>query len=147
VNEVHLAKVFFLAERLGGLFYDRFAEGVENRDVGESFADFAGEEHAHAEWYTEWLRARGHEPPSAALYGTLVVPPIELSLHGQPLKRKLTAFARTEAAAARHLRFLATKIRDRELKAIVEKTIPYEEKHAQWYERDGRRMLRARDAR
>jgi hypothetical protein len=29
----------------------------------------------------------------------------------------------------------------------VERTIPYEEKHAQWYERDGRRMLRASDSR
>jgi rubrerythrin len=73
------------------------------------------------------------------------VAPIELSLTGQPLKRKLVAFSRTEAAAARHLRFLATRIRDRELKAIVEKTIPYEEKHALWYEREGRRMVRARD--
>lgn len=147
VNEVRLAKVFFLAERLGGVFYDRFAEGVENRDVGESFTHFAGEEHVHAEWYTAWLRARGHEPPSAAVYGTLVVPPIELTLYGQPLKRKLVAFARTEAMAAGHLRSLAPRIRDPELKAIVERTIPYEEKHAQWYERDGRRMLRASDSR
>jgi rubrerythrin len=147
VNEVRLAKLFFLAERLGGVFYDRFAAGVENRDVSESFAHFAGEEHDHADWYTGWLRSRGHEPPSPTVYKTLVVPPIELSLYGQPLKRKLVAFSRTEAAAARHLRALATKIRDPELKAIVERTIPYEDKHALWYERDGRRMLRARDSR
>ena len=146
VNEVRLAKVFFLAERLGGVFYDRFAAGVENRDVAESFAGFAGEEHDHADWYTAWLRARGHEPPNPALYRTLIVPPIELSLYGQPLKRKLVAFSRTEEAAARHLRALATKLRDPELVSIVKKTIPFEEKHARWYERDGRRMLRAQDS-
>jgi rubrerythrin len=145
MNEVRLAKMFFLAERLGGVFYDRFAAGVPNRDVGASFAGFAREEHDHADWYTDWLRARGHQPPDPALYKTLVVAPIELSLTGQPLKRKLVAFSRTEAAAARHLTSLARKIRDPELKAIVEKTIPYEEKHALWYERDGRRMVRARD--
>jgi rubrerythrin len=147
VNEIRLAKAFFLAERLGGVFYDRFAADVENRDVGSSFAGFAGEEHEHADWYGEWLRARGHEPPNPTIYKTLVMPPIELTLHGQPLKRKLVAFSRTEATAARHLRALATKIRDPELKAIVEKTIPFEEKHALWYERDGRRMLRPQDSR
>jgi rubrerythrin len=127
VNEVRLAKIFFLAERLGGVFYDRFSAGLDNRDVAESFAGFAHEEHDHAEWYTAWLRARGHEPPSPAMYKTLIVQPIELTLTGQPLKRKLVTFSATEAAAARHLRSLAEKIRDPELKSIVEKTIPYEE--------------------
>lgn len=147
VNDIRLAKLFFLAERLGGVFYDRFAAGVENRNVAESFAHFASEEHDHADWYTAWLRARGHEPPNPRVYQTLVVPPIELSLYRQPLKRKLVAFSRTEAAAASHLRALVTKIRDPELRSIVEKTIPYEEKHARWYERDGRRMLRTQDSR
>jgi rubrerythrin len=147
VNEVRAAKIFFLAERLGGVFYDRFAAGVENGDVAESFMGFARDEHDHADWYTQWLRAHGHEPPNPFLYKSLVVPPIELSLYGQPLKRKLVAFSRTEAAAAAHLRKLAAKIRDPELKAIVEKTIPYEEKHALWYERDGRRMLWSQDGR
>ena len=141
MNEVRLAKVLFLAERLGGVFYDRFAAGVENRGVAESFAGFAGEEHDHAEWYTAWLRARGHEPPAPAVYKALVLPPVELVLYGQPLKRKLVTFSRTEEAAARHLRSLAQRIRDAELKAIVERTIPYEEKHARWYEHDGRRYL------
>jgi rubrerythrin len=145
VNEIRLAKIFFLAERLGGIFYDRFAADVENRDVGETFAAFAHDEHDHADWYTAWLRARGHEPPSPTIYQTLVVPPLELTMSGQPLKRKLVAFSRTEAAAARHLTALAARIRDPELKAIVEKTIPFEVKHAEWYERDGRRMLRRHD--
>ena len=147
VDEIRLAKVFFLAERLGGVFYDRFSLRVDNRDVGATFAGFAGEEHDHADWYTEWLRARGHQPPNPEAYQTVVVPPLELFLKRQPLKRKLVAFSRTEAAAARHLTLLAKKIRDPELKAIVERTIPYERKHALWYERDGRRMLRAQDAR
>ncbi len=146
VNEIRLAKIFFLAERLGGIFYDRFSAKVDNRDVGETFAHFAGEEHDHADWYTGWLRARGHEPPNPMVYQTVVVPPLELFLKGQPLKRKLVAFSHTEAAAARHLRELAHKVRDPELKAIVLRTIPYEDKHALWYERDGRRMLRTKDA-
>jgi rubrerythrin len=146
VNEIRLAKTFFLAERLGGIFYDRFAAGLENRDVAGSFSNFARDEHDHADWYTAWLRARGHEPPNPALYKALVVPPIELSLTGQPLERKLVVFARTESLAAGHLRSLAAKIRDPELKSIVEKTIPFEEKHASWYEREGRKMLRTRDA-
>jgi rubrerythrin len=145
MNDVYLAKLFFLGERLGGVFYDRFAAGVPNRDVGASFAGFASEEHDHADWYSGWLRARGHEPPNPTLYKTLVVAPIELSLTGQPLKRKLVAFSRTEATAARHLRAMVKWIRDPELKAVVERTIPYEEKHALWYEREGRRMLRTRD--
>jgi rubrerythrin len=145
VDEIRLARVFFLAERLGGVFYDRFSASVENRDVAGSFTGFAGEEHDHAEWYAQWLRARGHEPPSPAMYRTLVMPPVELFLYPQSLERKLLTFSRTEAMAARHLTGLAAKIRDPELASIVKKTIPFEEKHARWYERDGRRMLRAQD--
>jgi rubrerythrin len=147
VNEVRLAKAFFLAERLGGFFYDQFAAGVDHPDVAGSFTAFAGEEHEHAEWYAAWLGARREEPPSPTVYKTFVVTPIELTLFRQPLRRQLTAFSRTEAAAASHLRSLSAKIRDPELRAIVDRTIPFEEKHAAWYERDGRRMMRAQDTR
>ncbi len=147
MDEIRLAKVLFLAEHLGGVFYDRFSASVDNGDVSGAFSAFAGDEHHHAEWYAEWLRAKGYAPPNPALYQTLVVPPLRLALAPQPLERKLVTFAQTEALAAGHLRSLAAKIRDPELKAIVERTIPYEEKHARWYEGEGRRMLHARDAR
>ncbi len=145
MDDIRLARVFFLAERLGGVFYDRFSAKVENRDVGACFAEFAGEEHDHAEWYAGWLRARGHEPPNPAVYRAFVMPPVELFLYPQSLERKLVTFSRTESLAARHLTELAAKIRDPELASIVKKTIPFEEKHARWYDKDGRRMLRAQD--
>jgi rubrerythrin len=53
----------------------------------------------------------------------------------------------TEATAARHLTEIAAKIRDPELKAIVERTIPFEKKHSRWYADEGRRMLRPQDTR
>jgi rubrerythrin len=147
MDEIRLAKVLFLAEHLGGVFYDRFSENVDNGDVAGTFAAFAGDEHHHAGWYAGWLRARGYSPPSPALYQALALPPLRLALAPQPLDLKLATFARTEAAAARHLTSLAAKIRDAELKAIVERTIPFEEKHSRWYGDEGRRMLRSRDTR
>ena len=34
MNEIRLAKIFVLAEYLGGVFYDRFAASLDNADVG-----------------------------------------------------------------------------------------------------------------
>ena len=48
MDEVRLAKIFWMAEHLGGAFYDRFATGVDNADVGGTFAHFATDEHEHA---------------------------------------------------------------------------------------------------
>jgi rubrerythrin len=146
-REIRLARVLFLAEHLGGVFYDRFAENVENADVSGTFTGFAGDEHHHARWYAQWLREKGYAPPNPAPYQAVVLPPIRLALAPQSLERKLRTFAKTEATAAQHLTEIAAKIRDPELKAIVERTIPYEKKHARWYEGEGRRMLRPQDAR
>jgi rubrerythrin len=146
-REVRLAKVLFLAEHLGGVFYDRFSESVDNGDVSGTFSQFAGDEHHHARWYAQWLREKGYAPPNPGAYQALVIPPLRLALAPQSLERKLKTFARTEATAARHLTELAAKVRDPELRAIVERTIPYEKKHARWYRDEGRRMLRAQDAR
>lgn len=146
-REIRLARVLFLAEHLGGVFYDRFAENVDNGDVAGTFAAFAGDEHHHARWYAQWLREHGYAPPGVKGYETVVIPPLRLALAPQSLERKLTTFAFTEATAARHLTEIAAKIRDPELKAIVERTIPFEKKHARWYREEGRRMLRPRDAR
>jgi rubrerythrin len=146
-KEIRLARILFLAEHLGGVFYDRFAENVDNGDVSGTFASFAGDEHHHARWYAQWLREKGYAPPSPVAYQTLVLPPLQLVLAPQSLERKLVTFAKTEAAAASHLTEIAAKIRDPELKAIVERTIPFEKKHARWYGREGRRMLRPQDAR
>lgn len=147
VDEVRLARIFWVAEHLGGVFYDRFASHVENRDVAGVFDGFAKHEHHHADWYAEWLGARGHALPKGAAYEALILPSVRLFLAPQPLDRKLRTFAATEAAAARHLTSLARKIKEPELKAIVERTIPFEHKHAQWYELEGRHMLRPADRR
>ncbi|MGH7438832.1 MAG: ferritin family protein [Polyangiaceae bacterium] len=149
MGTVRLAKILYLAEHLGGVFYDRFSESVENGDISGTFSSFAGDEHHHADWYAGWLREKGHEPPvpTAAALRALVLPPLRLALAPQPLERKLVTFSRTEATAARHLRSLAPKVKDPELRAIIERTIPFEEKHARWYTSEGRRMLRPQDSR
>jgi rubrerythrin len=146
-REIRLARVLYLAEELGGDFYDRFSENVDNADVSGTFASFAGDEHHHARWYAQWLREKGYAPPSAAPYRSLVLPPLRLALAPQPLERKLATFAQTEATAARHLTAIAARVRDPELRAIVERTIPFEQKHARWYRDVGRRMLRPQDSR
>jgi rubrerythrin len=51
----------------------------------------------------------------------------------------------TELAAEYHLRSLVRRVRDPELRSIIEKTIPFEHAHAVWYQREGRRMLRRAD--
>jgi rubrerythrin len=146
-KEIRLARVLFLAEHLGGVFYDRFAESVDSGDVSGRFSSFAGDEHQHARWYADWLRDHGYAPPRPKPYEILVIPPLRLALAPQSLERKLATFARTEATAARHLIEIAARIRDPELRAIVERTIPFEKRHARWYEDEGRRMLRPQDTR
>ncbi|MFT3923822.1 MAG: ferritin-like domain-containing protein [Myxococcales bacterium] len=145
MNAVQLAKTFFVAEHVGGAFYDRFSLNVDNQDVAGAFENFARHEHEHARWYAEWLEARGEEVPYGPAYDFLVIPSLNLALAPQPLELKLRTFALTEAAATRHLTDLAQKIRDPELRAIVEKTIPFERMHSRWYEAEGRRMLRRSD--
>lgn len=145
MDEVFLARSFYVAELLGGLFYDRFVAHVDNADVAQAFTRFAGHEHEHARWYGDWLTARGHAVPGSALLARTVVPGLGLVTAPQPLALKLQTFAATEALAERHLRSLARRIRDPELKAIVERTIPFEHAHAVWYAHEGRRMLRRRD--
>ena len=145
MNEVRLCKTLFLAEHLGGSFYDRFAARVDNSDVAGTFYEFAGDEHHHAKWYADWLRARNHEPPNPTAPDALLIPSLHLLLAPQSLDLKLRVFAQTEAAAARHLTSLAQKIRDPELRSIVEKTIPAEREHSLWYQLEGRTMLRSAD--
>lgn len=145
MNAVQLAKTFYLAEHVGGVFYDRFCLNVDNQDIAGAFQNFAGHEHEHARWYAEWLEARGEEVPYGPAYDFLLVPSLSLALAPQPLELKLRTFAFTEAAATVHLTDLAQKIRDPELRSIVEKTIPFERMHSRWYEEHGRRMLRRSD--
>jgi rubrerythrin len=147
MDEAQLAKTFFVAEHVGGAFYDCFAENVDNHDVAQTFVSFAGHEHEHARWYADWLRARGHEVPTGHRFDALIVPALQFVLAPQSLELKLRTFAATEAAATQHLTSLARKIRDPELRSIVEKTIPFERMHSVWYRETGRRMLRAQDRR
>lgn len=145
INEVRLAQSFYLAERLGGVFYDKFSANVDNNDVANAFHVFAGHEHEHARWYADWLKARGAEVPSTQPYEYTLIPGLRAVTAAQPLALKLRTFAATEAAAEQHLRFLLKHIRDRELKSIVEKTIPFEHMHSRWYRDEGERMLKKRD--
>lgn len=142
MNDVTLAKVFWVAEHLGGEFYDRFSARVDNQDVAGVFNGFAAHEHEHARWYGEWLTERGHALPHGALYEALLLPGAKLYLAPQSLDRKLRVFSATELAAARHLSSLLEKIQDPALRAIVERTIPVERMHAEWYGKEGRRMVR-----
>jgi rubrerythrin len=145
MNEVKLARSFYVAEKVGGVFYDRFCDHVRNSDVAEAFTGFAGDEHQHAHWYAEWLRARGEALPNTDALERLLLPSLRIALAPQSLALKLQIFAATEAAAERHLQALARRVRDPALRAIVEKTIPFEHKHSVWYESQGRRMMRRRD--
>lgn len=145
MNEVKLARSFYLAEKLGGVFYDRFCSHVHNADVAQAFDAFAGDEHQHAHWYAEWLQSRGHELPVTASLEQVLMPSLRVVLAPQSLAFKLQTFALAEAAAERHLRSLAARVSDPELRSIVEKTIPFEHKHSVWYREHGRRMLRRRD--
>lgn len=143
VNDVTLAKLFWVAEHLGGRFYDGFCARVENQDIASVFTHFASHEHDHARWYGDWLTERGHSLPYGALYEAIALPGARLLLAPQSLDRKLRTFSATELAAAKHLTQLVDKIRDPELRSIVERTIPVEQMHAEWYEKEGRRMVRS----
>lgn len=145
MDEVFLARSFYIAEHLGGLFYDRFVAHVDNPDVAHAFGTFAGQEHDHARWYADWLTTRGHALPDTALLARTVVPGLGIITAPQPLALKLRTFAATEAMAEQHLKSLARRIRDPELRSIVERTIPFEHAHAVWYASEGRKMLRRRD--
>jgi rubrerythrin len=118
---------------------------VDNVDVAGAFVGFAGHEHEHARWYAEWLTARGHEVPSTTALELTVIPGLRLATAPQPLALKLRTFALTELAAETHLRHLVKRVRDPELRAIIEKTIPFEHAHAVWYQKEGRSMLRRSD--
>jgi rubrerythrin len=145
MNEVTLCKTLFLAEHLGGAFYDRFSAHVDHTDVAGVFHEFAGDEHLHAKWYADWLGARGHSVPNPSVPDALILPGARIFLAPQSLDRKLRTFSWTEAAAARHLSAIAQKLQDPELRSIVEKTIPAELEHAGWYALEGRKMLRPSD--
>ena len=145
MSAAQLARNFYLAERLGGVFYDKFSAHVDNHDVAGAFSGFAAHEHEHARWYAEWLEARGHSVPSTFGLELTLIPGLRAALSPQPLALKLRTFALTELAAEHHLRSLVRRVRDPELRSIIEKTIPFEHAHAVWYQREGRRMLRRSD--
>jgi len=145
VNDILAAKLFYAGERLGGMFYERFAAGIDNPDVAHGIGHMAGEEHEHAGWYETWLSARGERPPTLTTPERTLLPALRLLLRPQSLHVQLRNFARGEAMAADHLGALALRVSDPELRAIVERTIPFERGHSLWYEREGRRMLRPQD--
>jgi rubrerythrin len=145
MDEVRLAKSFWVIEHVGGVVYDRFVSSLKNQDIASTFTRFAGHEHQHADWYCEWLAARGHTVPNGGNYEALVVPVVRALLAPASLDRKLRVFSAAEQTAARHLTSLAGKVRDPELRAIIERTIPYEQMHGQWYSLEGRRMLSSRE--
>jgi rubrerythrin len=141
MDDVRLVKSIWVIEHVGGVIYERFAEKLDNQDIAGTFNRFAGHEHQHAVWYGEWLTARGHTVPTPGAYDALVIPGVRFWLAPQSLERKLKTFAATERTAARHLAVLASKVHDPELKAIIERTLPYEHMHSEWYGKEGRRML------
>lgn len=145
MDEVRLAKSLWVIEHVGGVVYERFVQSLKNEDIAGVFTRFAGHEHKHADWYGTWLEARGHARPIGASFESLVVPAVRALLAPTSLDRKLRVFASAERKAAGHLVTLAQKIHDLELRAIIERTIPYEEMHGQWYARQGRRMLHPRE--
>lgn len=138
---VRAARLFYTAEYVGGVFYRRFAARVANQNVGEVFDRFAGDEHDHAGWYAEWLQERGFALPRIETATGMLEPALRMLMAPLPLRRKLVMFAQTEALATKHLTQLAPRIGDPQLRSIVEKTIPFERAHSEWYERDGRRMI------
>jgi rubrerythrin len=138
---VQAARTFYFAEYVGGVFYRQFAASLENEDIRESFQRFSRDEHNHAEWYADWMRSRNIAVPAVRGVAGFLAPTLRAFLAPMPLDTKLRIFSQTEFMATRHLTALAQKIHDRELRAIVEKTIPCERAHAEWYEREGRRIL------
>ncbi len=146
-SDIVAAKLFYAAERLGGVLYERFAAGLDHDDVAHAIGAMAGDEGMHATWYEAWLEERGAKAPSLEVSGRVIVPTLNRLLAPRSLDAQLRAFAKTESTAIGHLDALMARIRDPELKAIVERTLPFERAHAEWYRRDGRRMLRPQDFR
>lgn len=144
---IRAAKIFYFAEYAGGLFYRQFAANLANAGVKETFERFSHDEYDHAGWYAEWLHEHGATPPSVAGITAMLVPAVRAAMAPLTLEGKLQVFAQTEAMATRHLTKIAPSIQDPALRAIVEKTIPFEYAHSKWYERDGRRMLRSGEQR
>lgn len=145
--DIIAAKFFYEGERVGGLLYQRFAAGLDHDDVANAISKMAGDESMHARWYEEWLTEHGEKAPSLAGSERLVVPAVNALLAPRSLDKQLRTFAKGEATAVGHLDALAARIRDPDLRAIVQRTIPFEREHSEWYRREGRRMLRPRDFR
>ncbi len=139
------ARIFYFAEQLGGVLYRRFADGVDNEDVQHALHGFGSDEYRHADWYLEWLLDRGVEPPRLESVANRVAPVASRLLAPRSLEEQLRLFSNGEATAARHLRGLVGRISDPSLRAIVERTIPAEQGHADWLPGVGHRMLRDSD--
>lgn len=146
-SDILAAKVFYEAERLGGLLYTRFADGLDHDDVASAIHAMAGDEHEHAGWYEAWLGEHGERPPSLAPTERMLVPTAHALIAPRSLDEQLRTFAKGEAAAAGHLESLAARIRDPDLRAIVQRTIPFERGHSEWFRTEARTMLRPRDFR
>jgi rubrerythrin len=130
---------------LGSAHYQHFATHAGHGDLRGVFTEFADQERLHARWYAEWLQAHGHAAPNPAFPDAVVLPGVSLCFAPLSLDRTLRTFAALETMAARQLGNLVLKVRDAELAAIMERTIPHEVEHALWYEQQGRRMLTATD--
>lgn len=142
---IRAARTFYVAEVAGGLLYRRLAEAVANEEVRHALHGFADDEYRHADWYLDWLVARDVAP--ARLDGVVakVAPAVARLLMARSLEEQLELFSSGEAAAARHLRELSTRIHDPALRAIVERTIPAEQGHADWFPALGHGLLAPSD--
>jgi rubrerythrin len=144
---IRAAKVFYFAEQAGGVIYRRFADSVENADVRAALDGFGGDEYQHADWYLTWLLEHGAAPPRLESLSFHAARMVDRLTAPRSLEARLGVFSDGESAAARHLRKLVTRIHDASLRAIVERTIPVEQRHADWLPHAGCRMLRPADRR
>ena len=144
-SDIRAAKAFYVGEWVGGLLYKGYAGGVDNTDVAHHIRRMGREEHSHSRWYEAWLEERGHRAPDLVRTEQYVVPALNRLFAPRSLEAQLKGFAMGESAAANHLGALAARIHDPELRSIVEKTIPFEAAHAEWFREQGPRMLRPVD--
>lgn len=142
---IRAARTFYVAEAAGGLLYRRLAEAVGNDDVRQALHQFGDDEYRHADWYLDWLIARDVAPPRLDGVVARIAPALARLLSARSLEDQLKLFSSGEAAAARHLRELSTRIHDPALRAVVERTIPAEQGHADWFPEVGQRMLAPAD--
>jgi rubrerythrin len=142
---IRAARIFYAAELLGGVLYRRLAEAVGNPDVQQALQGFGSDEYRHADWYLEWLLERGLAPPRLESMAARVAPALARVLGARSLEERLRLFSSGEGAAARHLRTLVIRIHDPSLRAIVERTIPAEQGHSDWFPERGHRMLAPTD--